>query len=101
MKARYFRVTRLVVLPDYQGIGIGKKLLNFIAELYTSQLSIPFYILTTNPQIVRGNLDNWVIKRIGHGSRGKTDSRINAGLGKSLSRGRITVTLQYRHKRLA
>ncbi len=43
MKANYFRVSRLVVLPDYQGIGVGKKLLNFIAELYTSQVNLPFY----------------------------------------------------------
>ena len=57
MKARYYRVTRLVVLPDYQGIGIGKRLLNFIAELYTSQTKIPFYILTSNPQIIRVNFE--------------------------------------------
>jgi GNAT superfamily N-acetyltransferase len=52
MKANYYRVTRLVVLPDYQGIGVGKRLLNFIADLYTSQTKIPFYILTSNPQII-------------------------------------------------
>lgn len=28
------RVTRLVILPDYQGIGLGYKFLNFVAELY-------------------------------------------------------------------
>ena len=55
MKAKYYRVSRLVVLPDYQGIGVGKRLLNFIAELYTSQTKMPFYILTSNPQIIRGN----------------------------------------------
>ena len=53
MKAKYYRVSRLVVLPDYQGIGVGKRLLNFIAELYTSQTRVPFYILTSNPQIIR------------------------------------------------
>ena len=46
MKAKYYRVSRLVVLPDYQGIGVGKRFLNFIAELYTSQTKIPVYILT-------------------------------------------------------
>lgn len=30
------RVHRLVVLPDYQGIGIGKKFLNIVAEKYRS-----------------------------------------------------------------
>lgn len=28
-------ISRLCVLPDYQGIGIGKKFLTFIAGLYT------------------------------------------------------------------
>jgi GNAT superfamily N-acetyltransferase len=95
MKARYCRVTRLVVLPDYQGIGVGKRLLNFIAELYTSQTRIPFYILTSNPQIIRGNLRNWKITRFGHASRGKNNSRINSEIRDSLSRNRITVSLQY------
>ena len=95
MRARYYRVTRLVVLPDYQGIGVGKRLLNFIAELYTSQTRIPFYILTSNPQIIRGNMKNWKIMRFGHASKGRGDTRINSGMRSSLSRERITVSLKY------
>jgi GNAT superfamily N-acetyltransferase len=71
MKAKYYRVSRLVVLPDYQGIGVGKRLLNFIAELYTSQTKVPFYILTSNPQIVWGNMENWKITRFGHAIEGQ------------------------------
>jgi GNAT superfamily N-acetyltransferase len=71
MKAKYYRVSRLVVLPDYQGIGVGKRLLNFIAELYTFQTKIPFYILTSNPQIIRGDITSWRITRCGHASKGK------------------------------
>jgi GNAT superfamily N-acetyltransferase len=96
MLARYFRVSRLVVLPDYQGIGIGKRLLNFVAELYTSQLpEIPFYLVTSNPQLVRGNLDHWVVKRVGHGSAGRNDSRINREIRNSNSKRRLSVSLQY------
>ena len=95
MKVRYYRVTRLVVLPDYQGIGVGKRLLNFIAELYTSQTKIPFYILTSNPQIIRGNLRNWKITRYGHASKGRGNTKINDEIRSSLSRKRITVSLQY------
>jgi GNAT superfamily N-acetyltransferase len=95
MKATYDRVTRLVVLPDYQGIGVGKRLLNFIAELYTSQTKIPFYILTSNPQIIRGNIDNWRIMRYGHASKGRENTRINNEIWGSLSRKRITVSLKY------
>ena len=98
MKANYFRVSRLVVLPDYQGIGLGKRLLNFIGELYTSQINVPFYLVTSNPQLVRGNLGNWRVKRVGHGSAGSEDTRINSELTKSNSKRRLSVTLQYNPK---
>jgi GNAT superfamily N-acetyltransferase len=95
MRARYYRVTRLVVLPDYQGIGVGKRLLNFIAELYTSQTKVPFYILTSNPQIIRGNNNRWRTTRFGHASQGCGDTRINTEIHGSLSRNRITVSMMY------
>ena len=96
MLVNYFRVSRLVVLPDYQGIGIGKRLLNFVAEFYTSQLpEIPFYLVTSNPQLVRGNLDHWRVKRVGHGSAGRNDSRINREIRNSNSKRRLSVSLQY------
>jgi GNAT superfamily N-acetyltransferase len=95
MRARYYRVTRLVVLPDYQGIGVGKRLLNFVGDLYVSQTKVPFYILTSNPQIIRGNMGNWKVTRFGHASRGKGNTRINSEIRGSLSRKRITVSLKY------
>jgi GNAT superfamily N-acetyltransferase len=95
MKANYFRVSRLVVLPDYQGIGVGKRLLNFVAELYTSQTRLPFYILTSNPQIIRGRVENWRVARVGHASKGQGDTTLNNELRSSLSRRRITVSLKY------
>jgi GNAT superfamily N-acetyltransferase len=95
MRAKYYRVSRLVVLPDYQGIGVGKHFLNFIAELYSSQTKMPFYILTSNPQIIRGNVGNWKIARFGHASRGRGNTRINNEIRESLSRNRITVSMQY------
>jgi GNAT superfamily N-acetyltransferase len=96
MKSRYFRVHRLVVLPDYQGIGLGKRLLNFIAELYTSQTKAPFYIVTSNPQIVRGNLDRWNVKRCGHVKRSGEDTRMNSEIKSSVSAKRISITLEYK-----
>jgi GNAT superfamily N-acetyltransferase len=95
MRAKYYRVSRLVVLPDYQGIGVGKRLLNFIADVYTSQTKVPFYILTSNPQIIRGDLRGWKITRFGHASEGKGNTRINSELKSSLSRKRLSVSLQY------
>jgi GNAT superfamily N-acetyltransferase len=95
MKAKYYRVSRLVVLPDYQGIGVGKHLLNFMAKLYTSQTHLPFRILTSNPQIIHGNLRNWKIMRFGHASMGRGNSKINNEIRDSLSRKRITASLEY------
>ena len=95
MRTRYYRVSRLVVLPDYQGIGVGKRLLNFVAELYTSQTKIPFYILTSNPQIIRGNMKNWRLTRFGHACKGKENTQMNNDIRDSLSRKRLTVSLQY------
>jgi GNAT superfamily N-acetyltransferase len=96
MKTKYYRVSRLVVLPDYQGIGVGKRFLNFIAELYTSQTKMPFYMLTSNPQIIHGDLNNWKVTRFGHASMGRGDSRINNEIRDSLSRNRLTVSLGYK-----
>jgi GNAT superfamily N-acetyltransferase len=95
MKAKYYRVSRLVVLPDYQGISVGKKLLNFTAELYTSQTKMPFYILTSNPQIIRSCLKDWKLTRFGHASKGKGTTKINKEIKSTLSRKRITASLQY------
>ena len=95
MKAKYYRVSRLVVLPDYQGIGVGKRFLNFIADLYYLQTRMPFYLLTSNPQLIRGNLSSWKIARFGHASKGKENTIINNEIRSSLSRKRITVSLQY------
>ena len=81
--------------PDYQGIGVGKRLLNFIAKLYASQTKIPFYILTSNPQIIRGNMENWRITRFGHACKGKENTKMNNDIRDSLSRKRLTVSMQY------
>ena len=57
------------------------------------QTKMPFYILTSNPQIIRGNMENWKITRFGHASKGKENTRINNEIRSSLSRKRITVSL--------
>jgi hypothetical protein len=56
---------------------------------------MPFYILTSNPQIIRGNMKNWKVARFGHASRGRGTTRINNEIRGSLSRKRITVSMQY------
>lgn len=54
------RITRLVTLPDYQGLGIGTKLLNFTCE-YFIKLSQRVIITTTTPALIHSfkNNKNW------------------------------------------
>lgn len=40
------RVSRLVILPDYQGIGLGIKFLNFVGGIYKAQ-GYDFTIVTS------------------------------------------------------
>ncbi|HTY75790.1 MAG TPA: hypothetical protein VMD05_09530 [Candidatus Nanoarchaeia archaeon] len=40
-------------------------------------------------------MDNWLVKRVGHGSSGRNNSIINRELVNSKAKRRLTVTLQY------
>ena len=54
------RVHRLVILPDYQGIGLGTKLLNIIAECYKAQ-KYNISIVTSAKNMIASlyNSDKW------------------------------------------
>lgn len=58
------RVTRLVVLPDYQGIGIGRKFLNAVAIIYKKQ-GFDFRITTSAKNLLHAlNKDkSWALDR--------------------------------------
>lgn len=45
------RVSRLVILPDYQGIGLGTRFLNEIAKIYIKQ-NYDFEIITTAKNLI-------------------------------------------------
>jgi hypothetical protein len=60
-----------------------------------TKANLPFYLVTSNPQLVRGKLGHWRVKRVGHGTAGSEDTRINSELTKSNSKRRLSVTLQY------
>lgn len=51
---------RLVVLPDYQGLGIGSKISEFIGGVYKS-IGYTLYCKTVNPRLglYRSNSDKW------------------------------------------
>ena len=45
-----FRISRIVVLPDYQGLGIGSKICDYISKLYKTD-NKTIYIKTSNPAL--------------------------------------------------
>ena len=56
-----FRITRVVVLPDFQGLGIGVKILNLISSMHCKD-NKTMYIKTSNPALfmsMKRNLKNW------------------------------------------
>jgi GNAT superfamily N-acetyltransferase len=76
-----WRVHRLVVLPEYQGIGIGIRILNDVAKLYKSE-GLLLRIVTSAPSLLRAlNRDNsgWYCISFG---RQKTGTGMARALGK-------------------
>jgi len=64
------RCTRLIVLPDYQGIGIGCRLLEFVANLFIKKGN-RFSITTSTPSLINyfNKSKKWILKRQGRNKR--------------------------------
>ena len=58
------RCSRLVILPDYQGIGLGRKFLESIAKLYISQ-GYDLTITTTAKNLINAlrKSNDWCMMR--------------------------------------
>lgn len=87
---------RLVILPDYQGIGLGTKFLNEIARLYVKQ-GFDFSITTSarNLMAALGKRKEWSCQRYGklklhHGGK------LSNSLNKTTSSNRTTATFFYK-----
>ena len=54
------RGTRTVVLPDFQGLGIGSKVTDFVASIY-KQAGYRYFTKTVNPRLgeYRNHSENW------------------------------------------
>jgi Acetyltransferase (GNAT) family len=66
----HFREHRLVCLPDFQGVGIGNALSEFVASLYASRKR--YFSRTSHPGMIRHRIQsaNWIcISRPGFKSR--------------------------------
>ena len=55
------RISRIVVLPDFQGLGLGKNILNYISSLYAKEKNT-MYIRTMSPAlgIALSKDKNWI-----------------------------------------
>lgn len=62
--AKLKRCSRLVILPDYQGIGLGTKFLEVVAEYYKQQ-GFDFTIVTSAKNMIHAlnKSDKWILTR--------------------------------------
>jgi GNAT superfamily N-acetyltransferase len=89
------KVHRLVVLPDYQGIGLGGILLDFVAKHFTLK-GFKFGITTSQPSLnfsLKKKKD-WSLIRIGR-MPGSNGLKV---LNKKTSNNRITTSWFYQNK---
>lgn len=91
----HWREHRTVVLPDFQGIGIGHRLANNVAEIL-KQNNKGFISTSSSPAFInsRKRDNKWIITRIGRTGRGsgKIQNKNKKG---STSTNRITVSFKY------
>lgn len=93
----YWKGHRTVVLPDFQGFGIGLTIRNFAADLMKSE-GKEIVMTTSNPAMIASLKKSplWITTRIGRTSRGGTTGKIqNRCNVKSTSCERITVSFKY------
>lgn len=97
-KKNTFKGHRLVILPDFQGLGIGLLLRTEIAKYYSEQLKKTFIATTSHPAIIHGlqKHPNWRITRVGRTSLGSSQGKIqNKNKRGSTSSARITTSWEY------
>lgn len=102
MRKGWKRVHRLVVLPDYQGVGIGTKFIEKIAKIYDKQGKI-VNLTTTTPSIVHALCKSSAWRLIRHGREksgnsgwGRFKGADNKHLSNASSQHRITYSFNYK-----
>jgi GNAT superfamily N-acetyltransferase/alpha-D-ribose 1-methylphosphonate 5-triphosphate synthase subunit PhnL len=92
------REHRTVVLPDYQGVGIGNAVSEWLGA-HAKRLGFRFLSTTSHPAMIkhRHRSDLWKVKRIGHVALLGKNSTMRRGshLGDSGSYNRVTAGCEY------
>lgn len=97
-KKNYYKEHRTVILPDYQGIGLGHLLSNNVAEILKSEEKA-FISTSSSPAFIQSRKADkkWIITRVGRTSKGSNTGKIqNKNKRKSTSANRITVSFEYK-----
>lgn len=86
---------RLVVLPDYQGLGIGHKLSSHIAEMYLKQ-NYRFVITSSTKALFyqRQKDKRWIVTRFGRVEGGSNKALLH-GKSNNTSRNKLTYSYEY------
>lgn len=90
----YYRTHRIVVLPDYQGVGVGKAVLNFAAE-EAKKKGKKYMILTSSRSMIEAlrKAPEWLCWR--YGKRRTAKNTHIPTLCKTQADKRISVTFEY------
>ena len=109
MRKGWKRVHRLVVLPDYQGIGIGTKFINEVTKHYANE-GWNINVTTTTPALVNALVKSkkWNLVRAGRNKSsmadfakyGKGDKQKNIKISESTvktqSNNRVTYSFNFK-----
>ena len=92
-----WREHRTVCLPDYQGIGIGSTLSDYVASLFIAT-GKPYFSTTSHPAMIHHRMrsPNWrTLRKPGMVSRSGRTSRDTTCMSDTNSRGRLTASFEY------
>lgn len=88
-----YREHRMVCLPDFQGVGIGNAISEYVASLYVTRK--PYYSVTSSPAMIyhRARSPFWHMHR--HPSRVSSFNANVPGLNATISSSRFTAGFRY------
>ena len=91
----HYKEHRTVIMPDYQGIGLGSILSNNVANIL-KEIGKGFISTSSNPSFINARQKDkkWIITRIGRTSSGSGKIQ-NKNKKNSTSSNRITVSFKY------
>jgi GNAT superfamily N-acetyltransferase len=97
-RRRHRRISRIVTLPDYQGVGIGMRVAEAVAELHRQQ-GLRMSVTASHPSLIAhcGGSPHWrAVRIIKAGARGRSQQRQSRkGVCYHGSAGRAVVSFEY------